>query len=66
MAMQLVENVADYKLFVPGTPFIMPANPGVYPQGNIPVTQHVQQEVKHKALVAQFQTCVGASKEQKT
>jgi hypothetical protein len=35
----LVKNVADYKLFVPGTPFIVPANPGVYPLGNIPAAQ---------------------------
>jgi hypothetical protein len=58
----LVKNVADYKLFAPGTPFIVPANPGVYPLGNIPAAQRGQREAEHKALVAQFQTCVGASK----
>jgi hypothetical protein len=57
----LVKNVADYKLFAPGTPFIVPANPGVYLLGNIPAAQHGQWEAEHKALVAQFQTCVGAS-----
>jgi hypothetical protein len=50
----LVKNVADYKLFAPGTPFIVLENPGVYPLGNIPVAQCKQQEAEHKALVAQF------------
>ena len=58
----LVKNVADYELFAPGMPFIVPANPGVYPLGNIPAAQRGQQEAEHKALVAQSQTCVGASK----
>ncbi len=43
-------------------PFIVPANPGVYLLGNIPVAQRGQWEAEHKALVAQFQTCVAASK----
>ncbi len=59
---ELVKNVADYMLFAPCMPFIVPANPGVYPLGNIPAAQHEQWEAEHKALVAQFQTCVGASK----
>jgi hypothetical protein len=58
----LVKNVADYELFAPGMPFIVPANPGVYPLGNIPAAQCGQWEAKHKALVGQFQTCMGASK----
>jgi hypothetical protein len=58
----LVKNITDYKLFAPGTPFIVLANPGVYPLGNIPAAQHGQQEAEHKALVAHFQTCMGASK----
>jgi hypothetical protein len=58
----LVKNVADYELFAPGTPFIVPANQGVYPLGNIPAVQPRQQEAEHKALVAQFQTCAGVSK----
>jgi hypothetical protein len=58
----LVKNVADYELFAPGTLFIVPANQGVYPLGNIPAAQRGQREAEHKALVAQFQTCVGASK----
>jgi hypothetical protein len=43
-------------------PFIVPANKGVYLLGNIPAAQRGQWEAEHKALVAQFQTCVGASK----
>ena len=58
----LVKTVADYELMAPGTPFIFPANPGVYPQGPIPAAQRPQREAEHKALVAQFQTCMGASK----
>ncbi len=58
----MVKNVADYELFALGMPFIVPANPGVYPLGNIPAAQRRQPEAEHKALVAQFQTCVEASK----
>jgi hypothetical protein len=58
----LVKNLADYELFAPGMPFIVPANPGVYSLGNISAAQRGQREAEHKALVAQFQTCVGASK----
>ncbi len=31
----LLKSIADYKLMAPGTPFIVPANPGIYPAGNI-------------------------------
>jgi hypothetical protein len=58
----LVKSVADYKLMAPGTPFIVPANPGVYPAGNIPAAQCGQQEAEHKELIQQFQMCVGVSK----
>ena len=58
----LVKNEADYELFAPGTPFVVPANPGVYPLGNIPAAQRGQREAEHKALQMQFQTCIGASK----
>ncbi len=58
----LVKSITDYDAFVPGTPFVPPPNPGHYPQGNIPAAQHGQREAKHKALIAQFQTCVGVSK----
>ncbi len=52
----------DNAAMAPGTPFIFPANPGVYPQGVIPAAQQSQQEAKHKALIKQFQTCVGVAK----
>jgi hypothetical protein len=58
----LVKSVADYELMAPGTQFIFPANPGVYLQGAIPAAQCPQREAEHKALIAQFQTCMGASK----
>jgi hypothetical protein len=58
----LVRSVANYELMAPRTPFIFPANPGVYPQGPIPAAQRPQREAEHKALVAQFQACTGASK----
>ena len=58
----LVKSAADYDLFAPGTPFLTPANPGHYPQGAITAAQRGQREAEHKALVTQFQTCVGASK----
>ncbi len=59
---RLVKSIANYKLMAPGTPSIVPANPGIYPAGNIPAAQHVQREAKHKELIQQFQMCVGASK----
>ena len=58
----LVKSAADYDHFAPGTPFLTPANPGHYPQGVITAAQHGQREAEHKALVTQFQTCIGASK----
>ncbi len=39
-----------------------PANPGVYPAGVIPAAQWLQQQAEHKALIKQFQTCVGMTK----
>ena len=58
----LVKSAADYALFVPGFPFVAPANPGHYPEGPIPAAQRAQREAEHKALIAQFQTCVGVAK----
>ena len=58
----LVKSAADYALFAPGTPFVIPANPGFYPQGPIPAVQRAQREAEHKGLMAQFHTCVGVSK----
>ena len=37
-------------------------NPGVSPAGDIPAVQRPQREAKHKALINQFQTCVGVAK----
>ena len=58
----LVKSTADYEILAPGTPFVFPANPGVYPQGVFPSAQRGQREAEHNALIRQFQTCVGASK----
>lgn len=58
----LVKSDADYAIFAPGTPFVVPANPGHYPQGPIPAIQRAQREAEHKALVKQFHTCIGVSK----
>ena len=58
----LIKNAADYQIFAPETPFIVPVNPGHYPAGPIPAVQRAQREAEHKALVTQFQTCMGVSK----
>jgi hypothetical protein len=58
----LIKSDADYALIAPGTPFVFPANPGIYPAGAMTATQRPQREAEHKALIAQFQTCIGASK----
>jgi hypothetical protein len=58
----LVKSVADYEIFMPGTPFVMPPNPGHYPARPIPAVQCAQQEAEHKALIVQFQTSVGVAK----
>jgi hypothetical protein len=55
-------SAVDYKTMAPGTPFVVPANPGVYPAGVIPAAQRLQREAKHKALIKQFQTCIGRAK----
>ena len=58
----LIKSDADYALIAPGTPFVFPANPGIYPAGAMTAAQRPQREAEHKALIAQFQTCMGASK----
>jgi len=58
----LVKRVADYEIFAPGTPFIAPANPGLYPQGAMTAAQRPQLEAAHKTLIVQFQTCIGVAK----
>ena len=58
----LLLNAPDYNAMAPGTPFIFPANPGVYPAGVIPAAQRALREAEHKALIKQFQTGVGVWK----
>ena len=58
----LIKSDADYDLIAPGTPFVFPSNPGVYPAGAMTTAQRPQREAEHKALIVQFQTCIGASK----
>ena len=58
----LLLSDVDYNILAPGTPFVIPANPGVYPTGVIPAAQQSQQEAEHKLLIKQFQTCVGVAK----
>ena len=58
----LIKSVEDYALFAPTTPFIVPANPGHYPQGPILATQRAEREAEHKALIVQFQACTGMAK----
>jgi hypothetical protein len=58
----LLLSAVSFEAMVPRTLFVVPANPGVYPAGVIPATQLLQQEAKHKALIKQFQTCIGVAK----
>lgn len=58
----LLLSDVDYAAMAPGTPFVIPPNPGVYPAGAIPAAQRAQREAEHKALIKQFQTCVGVAK----
>ncbi len=58
----LLLSVVDYDAMAPGTPFVFPENPGVYPAGVTPAAQQLQWEAKHKVLIRQFQTCVGVAK----
>ena len=47
----LLLSEADYEEMAPGTPFVFPINPGIYPTGIIPAAQQSQREAEHKALV---------------
>ena len=58
----LIKSAAGYANFAPTTPFIVPPNPGHYPAGAIPAAQRGRREAEHKALIVQFQTCVGVAK----
>jgi hypothetical protein len=48
----------DYATMAPGSPFVVPVNPGVYPVG-VTVAMQSQMEAKHKEQVNQFHTFVG-------
>jgi hypothetical protein len=56
-ARMLLSDV-DYATMAPGTPFVAPVNPGVYPAGVTAATRS-QMEVKHKEQIKQFHTFVG-------
>jgi hypothetical protein len=48
----------DYGALAPGTPFVVPINPGIYPAGVTAATRS-QMEAEHKELIKQFQTFIG-------
>ncbi len=58
----LLKTLLDYDQLAPGTPFVVPPNPGIYPAGVIPAAQRGQQEAEHKELIKEFEKCMGASK----
>jgi hypothetical protein len=58
----LLKTVLDYDQLAPGTPFVVPPNPGIYPAGVIPAAQRGQREAEHKELIKEFEKCMGASK----
>ena len=53
-------SVADYDGLAPGTPFGIPANPGIYPN-NVTNANHARLDTEHKEEAKQFQTfvCMG-------
>jgi hypothetical protein len=48
----------DYATMAPGSPFVAPVNPGVYPFG-VTAAMRSRMEAKHKEQVNQFHTFVG-------
>ena len=58
----LLKTVLDYDQLAPGTPFVVPPNPGIHLAGVIPAAQCGQREVEHKELIKEFEKCMGASK----
>ena len=58
----LLLSDVDYAAMAPGTPFVIPPNPGLYPAGPIPAAQRPQREAEHNGLIKQFQTCIGVAK----
>ena len=62
----LLSGVDYHDAMAPGTPFVFPVNPDVYPAGVIPVAQRTQWEAdEHKVLIKQFQTFIGVAKRTK-
>jgi hypothetical protein len=53
----LISNI-EYAAFAPGTPFVPPNNPGIYPIGVTNATR-ARLEAEHKEQVKQFKTYVG-------
>ncbi len=49
---------ADYATIAPGTPFVSPANPGVYPIG-VTAANCMQMETEHKEQIKVFETFTG-------
>ncbi len=56
-ARMLLSNI-DYATMAPGSPFVAPVNPGVYPVGVTAATWS-RMEAEHKEQVNQFHTFVG-------
>ncbi len=53
----LLSNI-NYATMAPGSPFVVPVNPGVYPVG-VTATTRSQMEAEHKEQVNQFHTFIG-------
>ena len=49
---------AEYAALAPGTPFIQPANPGIYPD-SVTNANRARLEAEHKEQVRQFKTYMG-------
>jgi hypothetical protein len=49
----------DYVTMAPGTPFVAPINPGVYPAVGVTAAKRSRQEAEHKEEVKQFHTFAG-------
>ena len=51
-------SAADYDALAPGTPFVNPVNPGIYPN-NVTNANRARLEAEHKEEAKQFQTFIG-------
>ncbi len=49
---------ANYATIAPGTPFVPPANPGIYPIG-VTAAKCAQMEAEHKEKIKVFKTFTG-------